>query len=210
MESSLLKDQERARQLLEELTAARESLLAKGKVLADQEALLAEGRKIVLEEQKRFVGWEKTLNEREESMARRSSIPAATTDPEPEPVSVYTAPEPEPVPEPPSEPAMDPEPIVAAPEAAPPEEETPTPVFKAEPAAEEEEAPTPVYRAEEKPAGPVCPKCSSPVSEQDAKCANCGHVLKEAHKPAEEKERSEAKEDASKKPVSIRKIIRRK
>jgi hypothetical protein len=215
METSLLKDQDRARQLLEELTTARESLLAKGKVLADQEALLAEGRKIVLEEQKRFVGWEKALNEREESITRRSALPAQPAHEPIEAVEESSAPEPVEVEE-----GFEPEPkavvheIGTSPSPADEpvkEDEVPTPVFRTEePKAEDDDEPTPVYRADEKPSRPTCPQCSSPISEDDEKCARCGHVLKDAPRSAEETERTEGKEDASKKPVSIRKIIRRK
>jgi len=113
------------------------------------------------------------------------------------------APEPEPVIE--VRPIVEKGPAPEAPEAT--EEEAPTPVFKAEP----EEEPTPVFKAEEKPSGPTCPSCFKGVSEEDASCPHCGHVIKAPptkKKPSEKKD--EAADDPSKKPVSIRKIIRRK
>ncbi len=218
MEAALIQDQERTRQMLDELSNLREGLLAKGKVLADQEILLAEGRKIVLDEQKRFVGWEKILNEREESITRRTvgrpeepleEIFEEVVEEEeiaPEPVKIEAVPQPEPevvpvveeVPKPP--PAPEPE----------PEEEPPTPVFRtveAAPAIEEEEPETPVFKAEDKPAAPTCPRCRKPISADDEKCHSCGHVLKGAVKQEETKDEGR---DEPKKAVAIRKIIRRK
>ncbi len=210
MEEALIQDQESMRQMLDELSTLREGLLAKGKVLADQEALLAEGRKIVLEEQKRFVSWEKTLNEREESIARRTvdqplePIDEVVEEAEivSEPVQVEVVPEvgPEPLPEVVSAVVE----TVSEPEQAPsPEpEEEPTPVYKAPEAATavEEEPETPVFKAEDKLAEPTCPQCLKTLSVNDEKCPHCGCVLKEAAK----------QEDEPKKAVSIRKIIRRK
>ena len=205
-------------------------------MLADQEALLAEGRKIVLEEQKRFVGWEKALNEREESIARRAMLSPSTVESSAPPMTIAPEPMPEPMPEPVPEiepeveimtPAPEPREMEATPVVTPSapvaevpieEDEAPTPVFKAEPAVEvkaetvmeDEEPETPVFRADSKPVGPSCPACSNPVSEVDATCSNCGHQLNEVPKLPEVKEKTEVKEEGTKKHVAVRKIIRRK
>ena len=223
MEAALIQDQEKIRQMLDELSTIREGLLAKGKVLADQEALLAEGRRIVLDEQKRFVGWEKALNEREESISRRTAERPAEASSEvaeeeeirPEPAEAEEEaaepPAPEPVPEPVMEEPTAPEPL----KVEEPEEEPETPVFKAsEPApAEEDEPETPVFRASDRSSGPTCPNCRKAISEGDEKCPACGHLLKEATHPEEGKKKDDLREegrDEPKKAVSIRKIIRRK
>jgi chromosome segregation ATPase len=214
MEAALIQDQERTRQMLDELSTLREGLLAKGKVLADQETLLAEGRKIVLEEQKRFVGWEKVLNEREESIVRRTNeqpyqpVEDAVEEEEiaPESFKKEAVPEPEPevvpvVVEEAPEPAQAPQPDL---------EEEPTPVYKAPETApiEEEEPETPVFKAEEKTAAPTCPRCHKTISTDDEKCPSCGHVLKETAK--QDEIRDEGRDEPKKAAVSIRKIIRRK
>lgn len=72
-EERVLTEESELKKMVESLTAKREELLAKIKVVEEQSDLLANSKKIVLEEQRRFVDWERTLGEREKALTHREA-----------------------------------------------------------------------------------------------------------------------------------------
>lgn len=71
VEERLLADETRLRQTLEESLARREELLVKAKVLEEQAEAAANNKRLMIEQQKRFVDWERSLNDREKAMNER-------------------------------------------------------------------------------------------------------------------------------------------
>jgi hypothetical protein len=68
VEERLLLDETKLRQALEEASARREELLVKAKVLEEQAEAAANNKRFMIEQQKRFVEWERTLNDREKAL----------------------------------------------------------------------------------------------------------------------------------------------
>jgi hypothetical protein len=207
LEEKVLADERSASKVLEEMTARREEVLAKIKVLQEQEALLAESKKLVMAEQRRFVEWERQLNAREadlgtreRSLERSGSLPKFEAGPMPGERKERA-----------SEKRKEPEP---------------------EEIRAKEEAKEVVEESEEAGlAEAFCPECRTIVSASADTCYACGADLKNPKPPEAPKhapkaeERPEPKkaepkpeekaegtpvEGEAKKSVSIRKIIKRK
>ena len=70
-EERILAEEIELKRMIESLTARREEMLAKIKVVEEQSDLLANSKKLMLEEQKRFVEWERSLGEREKALTSR-------------------------------------------------------------------------------------------------------------------------------------------
>jgi hypothetical protein len=202
VEERVWTEEKESHKVLEELSARREEVLAKVKVLSEQAALLEESKRLVMEEQRRFVEWEGTLNDRESSLGsrerslsrRESQAPTMAEEIKPEPKM---------------EPAVEPKPIVQEAVKAPEPEEI-----------EELESESETF----------CPECRTIVSSKAESCYACGADLKnpkpttqnvdkpepKAEEPKAESnvavEASEEHKDSAdaKRSVSIRKIIKRK
>ena len=208
LEEKVLADERSASKVLEEMSARREEVLVKIKVLQEQEALLAESKKLVMAEQRRFVEWERQLNareadlgSRERSLERSGSIPKFEAAPMP----------------------------TERKERAPERRKEPEPEPEEIRAKEEKET---VEESEEAGlAEAFCPECRTIVSASADTCYACGADLKNPRPPEAPKnapkaeERPEPKkaepkpeekaegipaEGEAKKSVSIRKIIKRK
>ena len=234
LEEKILMEQKELLRIMTEVTTRREEMLAKMKVLSEQETLLAESKRLVMEEQRRFVDWERGLNdreaalgERERALARREGSPLASSvarpaaEPKPRHVHEEKRPEPKTVGEEPKHHAPKHEPAMAE-----------------APSAKEEPKPEVVVESEESGFSEAfCPECRTIVSASADTCYACGADLKNPRpavpaKPAVEakpkekeapKEEKPAEEPAApvaeskseehtevKKSVSIRKIIKRK
>ncbi len=220
-EQRALEDEVRLRKLVEDAMGMREGLLAKEKAMSEMEELLAEGRRIVTEEQKRYLAWERQLNEREISMSRREtpSDEGMPVENEAEDMaSTQAAMEAEAAAE--AEAAEIIEPVEHREEIeAPAVDEPETPIIRAEP---EEEPETPVFRASDVPLEePETPVFKAEDDEAETPVFRADDVSPEEPETpvfkAADQERTESTpaEDtggkpAVKKTVSIKKVIRRK